>query len=168
MALETVADVLAEHLGALRDAETHQAQAFSRLSAAAYDPALTRALRAHLGETRRHGSRLDWVIRNVDFDVGEVPHHAVRDLLRQADAVAIDSASGAASDLALIAVLQCVDHLELSGYRAALHCARLLFYGEAERLLRATLKEERRADKRLVKLAKGGLIRTGIGDQAMG
>ena len=68
--------------------------------------------------------------------------------------------------MALIAAAQRVEHYEIAAYGTARTLADQLGLSDARRLLDDTLDEEADADKKLTKLATGGLIGTGINERA--
>jgi ferritin-like metal-binding protein YciE len=69
-------------------------------------------------------------------------------------------------DAALIAAAQRVEHYEMAGYGTVRTYANELGLDEAADLLQDTLDEEGDADKKLTKLAEGGLFKKGINDAA--
>ena len=64
-----------------------------------------------------------------------------------------DDAQSSVLDAALIGAAQRVEHYEMAGYGCVRTFAKLLGYGEAEKLLQQTLEEEAEADKTLTSLA---------------
>lgn len=58
---------------------------------------------------------------------------------------------------ALISAAQRVEHFEMAAYGTVRTYCQLLGYGRAAKLLQATLDEEGEADKKLTKLAEGGI-----------
>jgi ferritin-like metal-binding protein YciE len=168
MTLETVQDVFAAQLGCLRDIESQLLGALPRIASAAHEDDLRAAFSTHVDETLRHRSRLDWSIRCVDVPVPETPAEAMRALLREAEMLIGSATPNPVRDVALIAIGQNIEQYEIAVYSTAHRLARLLFYGEVETLLGATLEEERKADGRLEKLAHGSLGWSGIDDRAAG
>jgi ferritin-like metal-binding protein YciE len=80
----------------------------------------------------------------------------------------IVSAQGgpAAKDAALIAAAQRVEHYEIAGFGTARARADQLGHKDARDLLDDSLDEESNAEKLLTKIATGGLIGTGVNEQA--
>jgi ferritin-like metal-binding protein YciE len=66
----------------------------------------------------------------------------------------------------LIAAAQRVEHYEIAAYGTAKTLAGELDLSEAKDLLDQTLDEESNADKLLTKIATGGMLKTGINQQA--
>ena len=69
-------------------------------------------------------------------------------------------------DAGLIAAAQRVEHYEIAGYGTARTLADELGLGEAVDLLDQTLDEESNADKLLTKIATGGLLKSGVNQNA--
>ena len=66
----------------------------------------------------------------------------------------------------LISAAQQVEHYEIAAYGTARTLAGELDLNDAKDLLDQTLDEESNADKLLTKIATGGMLRTGINQQA--
>ena len=69
-------------------------------------------------------------------------------------------------DVALIAAAQRVEHYEIAAYGTTRTLADQLGLSDAKHLLDETLDEEAHADKLLTKIATGGLIGTGVNQDA--
>ncbi len=80
----------------------------------------------------------------------------------------IASAQGdpAVIDAAMIGAAQRVEHYEIAAYGTARALALELGYDRAAELLGQTLREEGNADKTLSKIATGGLLKSGINQEA--
>lgn len=72
----------------------------------------------------------------------------------------------AVRDAALIAAAQRVEHYEIAGYGTVCALADQLDLDDAKDVLDRTLDEEGKADKLLSKLATGGMMKTGINEDA--
>jgi ferritin-like metal-binding protein YciE len=72
-----------------------------------------------------------------------------------------------AKDAALIAAAQRIEHYEIAAYGTARTLAGELGYEESQSLLDETLDEEGNADKRLTKIATGGLLTSGVNRAAL-
>jgi ferritin-like metal-binding protein YciE len=91
----------------------------------------------------------------------------MRGLIAEGEEVVKASGNAAAKDAALIAAAQRVEHYEIAGYGTVRTLAKELDYGEAASALDATLAEESKADSLLTKIATGGLLRSGVNQQAV-
>ena len=151
MKLNTLQEVLIDHLRDLYDAEKNLVRALPKMAKAADSEELAEAIREHLEQTKNHVDRLEQVFEKF----GEKPRakacKAIRGLIEEGGEAA--SEEGAMSDLALIAAAQKVEHYEISAYGTAKAWAERLGNQEAADLLGQTLKEEKAADSKLTEIS---------------
>jgi ferritin-like metal-binding protein YciE len=151
MQLNTLKDVLIDHLRDLYDAEKHLVKALPKMAKAADSEELAEAIRAHLEQTKHHVERLEQVFQHL----GEKPRakacKAIRGLIEEGGEAASDE--GSLSDLAIIAAAQKVEHYEISAYGTAKSWAKTLGNNEAAALLDQTLQEEKAADSKLTSVS---------------
>jgi ferritin-like metal-binding protein YciE len=149
--LNTLQEVLIDHLRDLYDAEKNLVRALPKMAKAADSEELADAIREHLEQTKHHVERLEQVFEKF----GEKPRakacKAIRGLIEEGGEAA--SEEGAMSDLALIAAAQKVEHYEISAYGTAKAWAERLGNQEAADLLEETLKEEKAADAKLTEIS---------------
>src|SRR5579871_2758108 len=147
MKLNTLQDVLIDHLRDLYDAEKNLVRALPKMAKAAESEELAEAIRDHLEQTKGHVERLDQVFEAF----GEKPRaklcKAIRGLIEEGGEAAAEE--GSLSDLAIIAAAQKVEHYEISAYGTAKAWAEKLGNDTAVGLLEKTLEEERAADSKL-------------------
>jgi len=168
MQLDTLEDVFVEQIADLYSAEQQLVQALPKLAGAAHSDELRKAFEDHLHETENHVTRLQEVIAHVPRQVPQETCEAMQGLIKEGEEIVQAQGDGAAIDAALIAAAQRVEHYEIAAYGTARTLADQLGLDEAEALLDETLDEEAKADKLLTKLATGGLLRTGINQEAAG
>ncbi len=166
MRFESIHDVYADQIGDLRSAEQQLVAALPKMADAAADPELKAAFTDHLAETKGHLRRLDDIARALGGAVPDETCEGMRGLLREGEAVIAAGGDPAAKDAALIAAAQRVEHYEIAAYGTARTLADQLGLMDAQRLLDETLDEEADADKKLSKLATGGLLGIGINERA--
>jgi ferritin-like metal-binding protein YciE len=87
-------------------------------------------------------------------------------LIREGEEIVESQGDPAAKDAALIAAAQRVEHYEIAGYGTARTLANQLGHDDLADLLDRTLDEESAADKKLTKLATGGMLASGINADA--
>jgi ferritin-like metal-binding protein YciE len=167
MELNSLQDVLLDQLADLRSAEQQLVAALPKAASAAHSPELREAFSDHLEQTRVHVERLGEVCRQIGMTPPDETCEAMQGILREGDEVMAATGDPAAKDAALIAAAQRVEHYEIAGYGTAHALADELGFGEAAGLLKETLDEEADADKRLTKIATGGLFSGGINAEAM-
>jgi ferritin-like metal-binding protein YciE len=166
MQLNSLSDVLVEQLGDLHSAETQLVTALPKAVEAASAPELEKALAAHLEETRGHVRRLEAAFEAIAEPLSHEECEAMKGLIKETDKVLNATGDPAARDAALIASAQRIEHYEISAYGTARELASELGLGSVEELLTATLDEEAEADKKLNKIAKGGMFGLGVNEDA--
>jgi ferritin-like metal-binding protein YciE len=167
MELNSLHDVLMEQLADLRSAEQQLVVALPKVVSAAHSPELRDAFSEHLEQTRGHVERLGEVCRSIGATPPDETCEAMEGILREGEEVMAATGDPAAKDAALIAAAQRVEHYEIAGYGTARALAEELGFDEAADLLGKTLDEEGDADKKLTKLATGGVLSGGINIDAM-
>ena len=166
MVFNSLQNVFAEQLNDLRSAEEQLVQALPKLVGAASSDELRQAFEEHLGQTRGHLERIDDLLATSGVaQTGEVCA-GMKGLVEEGSKVVAAKGDPMAKDAALIAAAQRVEHYEIAAYGTAATLADHLGLDDAAELLGQTLDEEEAADKLLTKIATGGMIRTGINQQA--
>ena len=166
MQLNNLEDVLIEQLADLYSAETQLVAALPKMAGAAHSSELRQAFTDHLEETRGHVERLDEAFGELSMPRSAETCQAMRGLIEEGSEIVAATGDPAAIDAALIAAAQRVEHYEISAYGTARTLASELGHDRAAALLDETLAEEANADKLLTKLAQGGLLRSGINEEA--
>ena len=166
MQLQSLQDVFTHELQDLYDAENQLLQALPKLAQAASNQELREAFEHHLDETRDHVQRLEEIFGQLGISGSGETCEAMRGLIKEGEkTIAIDG-DPTAKDAALIASAQRVEHYEIAAYGTARTLADELDYDDAQDLLDQTLDEEANADKLLTKIATGGMLKTGVNEQA--
>lgn len=166
MNLQSLHDVLAHELQDLHSAEQQLVDALPKMASAATDDKLRTAFANHLGETRHHLERIEDVCSQVGISPNGDTCKGMEGLIREGDEVISATGDSAAKDAALIAAAQRVEHYEIAAYGTARTLADELGFDDAKDLLDQTLEEESNADSLLNKIATGGLLKSGINEQA--
>ena len=166
MQLQSLQDVFTHELQDLYDAENQLLQALPKMAQAASNQELREAFEHHLDETRDHVQRLEEIFGQLGISGSGETCEAMRGLIKEGEkTIAIDG-DPTAKDAALIASAQRVEHYEIAAYGTARTLADELDYNDAQDLLDQTLDEEANADKLLTKIATGGMLKTGVNEQA--
>lgn len=125
------------------------------------------AFATHLKETKGQIQRLKKVFKLLKVKEKEKFCQATKGLIQECKEVLTDlKTKSPIRDAALIAKAQRIEHYEIAAYGTVRTFASELGLREVAALLQATLDEEAHADKKLTKIAEGGLFRTGINLQA--
>jgi ferritin-like metal-binding protein YciE len=166
MQLRSLDDVLMEQLADLHSAETQLVQALPKVASSASTPELRTAFEEHLEQTRDHVRRLEEAFSHLGAPVPNEFCEGMEGLLKEGEAIIAAQGDPTAKDAALIAAAQRVEHYEIAGYGTARTLADQLGHDEVERLMNDTLDEEAAADKKLTKIATGGMFSSGVNKEA--
>jgi len=137
------------------------------MAAAAEAGELKEAFKIHLIETKKQVQRLDKIFDLLKIARIEKFCKGTRGLIQECQDIIKKYSKSPARDAALISKAQRIEHYEISAYGTVHAFAREINLGSTiADLLQSTLGEEAGADKKLTKIAEGGLLRTGINHQA--
>ena len=125
--------------------------------------ALASGLRDHLAETEQQVSRLDQVFKALGQTPTGTDCPAMDGLIKEADNVAVEVDDKKVLDAAIIGSAQAIEHYEISRYGTLIAWAEELGHDNVIRFLKANLKEEKAADKKLNMLAEAKLNRKATG-----
>ena len=114
---------------------------------------------AHRRETEGHVERLEQVFGKLGRTPQGVDCPAIDGILEEADDVAADIDDQNVLDAALAAAAQAVEHYEITRYGTLVAWSEELDRPECAQLLRATLEEEKAADRKLTQIAESRLNR---------
>jgi ferritin-like metal-binding protein YciE len=167
MKLETLNDLFEHEIADLYSAETQLVTALPKMAQAASNDDLRGAFEHHLEETRDHVRRLEEIRSQIGTLVSE-QCEGMQGLIKEGDEIVMGDGLPAVKDAALISAAQRVEHYEIAAYGTARTLADELDLGDAKDLLDQTLDEESDADKLLTKIATGGMLKSGVNQQARG
>lgn len=159
---KTLDDLFQDTIKDIYSSETLLLQAMPKLSAAAKDPELKQAIDEHARETQNQIERIEQIAKMLNFDPGGVTCQATVGLIKEAQEHLDEYSGEPIIDAAVIASAQKNEHYEIANYGISATWADTLGYSEAALLLRQTLAEEEATDKRLTRLAKGGVNQEGV------
>ena len=164
--INNLTELYYDQLRDIYDAETQLINALPRMAAKASNADLKKAFEDHLQETREQCARLEEICqRHGIFPTGETCD-AMKGLIREADKHSNETIGGDVQDALLIAAANRVEHYEIAAYGVARAFADILDFKEDVKQLDESLDEESDADKKITKLAVGGLFRTGVNEAA--
>ena len=149
-------ELFIEELQDLLHAETQLTKALPKMASAAHNPKLRETFEKHLTQTQQHVERLKQVFELLGEKAQATPCKAMEGLVAEGEEriQAGRDLGNLASDLALIAAAQKVEHYEISGYGTLRTLARQIGEFEVSELLTHTLGDEERADFLLSEVAK--------------
>lgn len=148
-------EALVEELQDLLSAENQIAKALPKMAKAANDAKLKAAFQKHLEETKGQIDRLKQVFELLGEKAKATHCKGMEGLLAEGQEKIDESGekNEFASDLALVAAAQKVEHYEISGYGTVRTMAEELGNKKVAKLLQQTLAEEEKTDALLTKLS---------------
>jgi Mn-containing catalase len=149
-------DLLVEELQDLLHAETQVLKALPKMEKAAHSNDLKMAFQRHLQETQQQVERLRQSFEILGMKPKPKECKGMAGLLEEGEEMMKEGKAmeDTASDLALIAAAQKVEHYEISGYGTARTMAMQIGRPEIANLLSKTLAEEEKADNLLTQVAR--------------
>lgn len=164
--LNTLQDLLIEQLQDIYDAENQLIDALPSMANAATDPELRKAFDGHLEETREQAGRLREMFSLLGLPAERKRCKAMAGLIREAEEVLEATGDPVVIDAALIAAAQRVEHYEIAAYGCVRAFAKRLGHSSVAHLIDKSINEEGNADKKLTKLAEGGIFAHSINKEA--
>jgi ferritin-like metal-binding protein YciE len=153
----TLHDAFLDELRDTYDAERQLTKALPKMAKASTSPELRAAFEAHLEETRGHVDRLEQVFQSLDEKARGKHCEGIAGIIDEGKSIMEEDFDEATMDACLIAAGQRAEHYEMAAYGTLVAWARGMGHTEAERLLQATLDEEKAADEKLTSIAEGGI-----------
>ena len=166
---EMLQDLLIAELQDLLHAEGQLVKALPKMAKAASSDLLKMAFDKHLDETKDQVARLNEVFELLGVAAKAKPCKGMAGLIDEGQEVIEEGSDqeDIASDLALIAAAQKVEHYEISGYGTSRTMAGQIGRPDVAQLLSKSLAEEETADNLLTQIARElmGQTRTGTTKQ---
>lgn len=160
-------NLLIDELHDILSSEEQIVEALPEVVRAAQSPDLKEAFASHLKETKGQIQRLEKIFKLLKVERQEKFCKATKGLIQECKEVLKDfKTKSPIRDAALISKAQRIEHYEISAYGTVRTFANELDLDAVADLLQATLDEEGNADKKLTKIAEGGVFETGINLQA--
>lgn len=160
--------LLIDELHDILSAEEQIVKALPDMVKAANSPDLKKAFEKHLQETKGQIQRLIKIFSLLKVKREQKFCKATNGLIQECKEVLKDlKTKSPLRDAALISKAQRIEHYEISAYGTMRTFAKELGQKAVADLLRETENEEAHADKKLTKIAKGGLFSSGVNEQAI-
>lgn len=136
-------------------AENHLVKSLPKMISAATSPNLTKAIMAHLEETKTHVTRLEQVFELLGEKAIAKKCDAMEGLTKEAEGIVEETEPGTATrDVGIILASQKVEHYEIASYGGIHQLAITLGLDEIASVLEQTLTEEKQADIKLSEIAE--------------
>ncbi len=146
-------DLFHETLKDIYFAEKKIVATLPKMAKAATSPELRKAFEKHKTESEGHVKRLEEVFALIESKPQSKTCDAIMGLVKEGEGIMEVYKDSPALDAALLAVAQSVEHYEISRYGTLKCWAGELGFSGAEKLLDATLQEEKKTDAALSELA---------------
>jgi ferritin-like metal-binding protein YciE len=150
----TLEELFVHNLKDVYNAEKQLLKALPKMAKGATSKKLKAAFESHLKETEGQVQRLEKVFQALDIPARGIKCAAMEGLIEEGGEVLEGEFAPSVKDAALIAAANKVEHYEIASYGTLVSFARLLGHGPVEKLLNATLAEEKKADLKLTTLAE--------------
>jgi ferritin-like metal-binding protein YciE len=160
--VKTMEDLFLHTLEDVYYAENQMVKSLPTMIDKATNRELTSSLRNHLRETENQVSRLEQVFQKLGQEPRGTDCPAMDGLIREADEIAGEVEDKQVLDAAIIGSAQAIEHYEISRYGTLIAWAEELGHDNVVRLLDATLREEKAADKKLNTLAEARVNRRAV------
>lgn len=152
--LNTLEDLLHEHLRDLYSAEEQIIEAMPKMIEAASSAELRKGFEEHLKQTQVHRERLIYIFDQLKEKPEGHTCKAMQGIIKEGEEMIKIKADPEVRDAGLIAAAQRVEHYEIAGYGCVRTWAKLLDMPEITKMLQQTLDEEGETDKKLTTLAE--------------
>jgi ferritin-like metal-binding protein YciE len=156
---KTLHDAFVDELRDTYDAEKQLAKALPKMAKAACSPDLRAAFESHLDETYGHVERLERAFASISEKPRGKHCDGIAGIIEEGKAIMAEDFDEPTLDACLIAGGQRAEHYEMAAYGTLVAWAKAMGHSEAAELLQQNLDEEQAADRKLSKLAEGGINR---------
>jgi ferritin-like metal-binding protein YciE len=153
MKMQSLQDLLLDHLKDTYDAEHQIVEALPKMEQAASSSQVKKAFQEHLRQTEGQIQRLERVFQMMGQKASRKTCKGMKGLIQEGQEIIDHEASAEVKDAGLIAAAQKVEHYEMAAYGTARTYCQLLEQHECAQLLQETLDEEELTDKKLSQIA---------------
>jgi ferritin-like metal-binding protein YciE len=120
----------------------------------------------YLQEIKNHIEQLDKILSDLKLSAFPVKNSTIEGILGQGQIAAHHGGNSSVKDASLIAIVQRLAHYKMAIYGTARTFARHLDFNRSMDILQRCLNEEGEVDRKLTRIAEGGVFTTGINEQA--
>jgi len=154
MKLKSLHDLFVQELQDMYSFESQIVSAFPKFIECTSTPELRRILMNHLQEAKKEGKTM-WTLCK-EFDIVPEGKHCVgmEGIIDEGLELITTQENSELVDLALISILQKIEHYEITSYGTAANYAQELGYTDAQDILYQTMQEEKAADEKLTAIAE--------------
>ena len=153
MSAKNLKDLFQEELKDIYNGESQILKTLPKLIRAAQSEELREALEQHLEETEGQKQRLETIFSNLGLPAKGKTCEGLKGIIEEGDST-LDEVEDAATDAAIVAAAQKVEHYEMATYGTLRTWAEHLGHDDVVNLLQQTLDEEKAADQKLTQIAE--------------
>lgn len=162
----TFQQLFAEQLNDLISAEEQIAAVMPTVIPVTSSGELREAFDLYAKEVQHHIELLHQIFSELRIAPSGEKCTAVQGMIEEEGGIIHHGGNSAVKDAALIAAVQRLQHYKMALYGTARTFARHLEYNKAMGALQRSLNEETEMDRKLTRLAEGGIFTTGINEEA--
>ena len=160
--MHNLQDLFVHELQDLYSAEMQITQALPLMIEATKNSELKKGFEMHLEQTKKQIERLKEIEKELGFSLEGKECKGMKGLLAEGQSLLQEDSDPEVLDAGLISAAQRVEHYEIAGYGTAATYAKLMKHKKALKLLKETLDEEEKTDKKLSKLAEKGINKKAV------
>lgn len=161
--MKTLEDALYDEMRDIYHAEKQLTKALPKMAKHATSDKLREGFEEHLEQTKNQIGRLEQAFEALGKKASPKPCEAMKGLLKEGEELMEEDAEPEVMDALLIAAAQKVEHYEIATYGTLCQWAERIGQTQVKKLLGENLDEEEATDKKLTKLAKGGINKKAAG-----
>ena len=158
MPLNTLKDLFINRLHDIYDAEKQVSEIMPALVLAAGNQELKTVFSNELDSVREQVSRLERIFMEIGISHDSVKSDGMRGIIKEGEELMQEAADPAVKDAALISIAREMKHYEMAAYGSMRAWAREMDYSDITTAIQDTLDEEGDTEKKLGKLAEGGMF----------
>jgi Mn-containing catalase len=153
MPADDIQQLLVDDLRDLYDVEKQLTKALPKMAVAASSEQLAAGFVAHLETTKKQAERLETMFELLGEKPRAIPCKGIKGIIEENQEHLEENQGSEFLDAILTGGGRKVEHYEIAGYSSAAELARMAGQSKVERLLRQTLAEEERMDRKLAQLS---------------
>lgn len=152
--MKNLQDLYENELRDLFSVESQIIKALPEMMEKAENSKLKKRLKKHLKKTEKQRDRLEKINQRMDKGNPRMVCEAMEAILSEAQEMIEEAQEADVRDAAIIAGARRVEHFEIAGYSTLATYAKTLGHSKDHERLLESLSEEKKADKKLRKIAK--------------
>lgn len=158
--------LLNEQLNDLYSSENQAAEVMPKIIDVTSSEDLRNEFSQYLQEINSHIENLNMIFEDLKLQPTGLKSPPVEGIFQEADEAIAHGGNSSVKDAALIAIIQRLQHYKIAVYGTTRTFARHLNHHRAMEMLQRALNDEGESDRKLTRLAEGGVFSKGINELA--